>query len=106
MNEHTDFQEITLSSKQKNLLKKLRKGSLVAETKEHYETLCWLAGKGLVHIVNDNEAWFGDNLKCHFEITEDGRMWLRYHRRAWWKELRAWLTLGISLAAFIKSFFF
>lgn len=42
----------------------------------------------------------------HYRINDAGRAYIESRNSNRWKELRAWLTAIISVAAFVKSFFF
>ena len=106
-----NYKDIELSSKQKNMLKKLKNKVLIDPNDKQRKicsTLCDLELLSCSKTYRDlgNGTFSLKDFRLEYKITDAGRMWLSYHRRAWWKELRAWLTLGISLAAFIKSFFF
>ena len=103
-----NYKDLILSDKQINVLKRASKRPIIARPGEWERTLKFLVRSQL---IEHSQSWVvyaedEEPQQPTYRITDAGRMWLSYHRRAWWKELRAWLTLGISLAAFIKSFFF
>lgn len=57
-------------------------------------------------VVDEPRLYEWDDPVYEYQIDPRGRAKLEERQRALWSEFRAWATLTIALAAFIKSFFF
>ena len=71
-----------------------------------FEPIQWLLTNGYIeHLGGDNDM----SPESTFCVTHKGKMYLNNRndldKKTFWKEFRAWFTLAIALAAFIKSFF-
>ena len=71
------------------------------------DPLEWLLEKGYIQYVYGTSDMSPEAM---FSTTYEGKVYLRNRKasdtRDARKEFRAWMTLAIALAAFIKSFFF
>lgn len=71
------------------------------------EPLEWLLDNGYVCHCDGTTDMSPESMFC---ITYEGKVYLRNRkssdRHSFLKEFRAWSTLAIALAAFVKSFFF
>lgn len=74
--------------------------------------IAYLRKEGYLEILPSHVSLHGDNftLDAPFRITYKGRTALeaelKSRRHLNFSEFRAWITLAIAIAAFIKSFFF
>lgn len=72
----------------------------------------WLLDNKYIQVESGHSFLHGEDItpKTPLEITVQGEIALSQekesHKRTKFNEIRAWITLGISIAAFIKSFFF
>lgn len=70
------------------------------------EFLEWLLDHGYIKHYDGDTGMSPESMFC---VTHKGKMYLNNRndldRKSFWKEFRAWFTLAIALAAFIKSFF-
>lgn len=71
-----------------------------------YEPMHWLLNNGYIEHLGDENDMSPEAMFC---VSHKGRMYLNNRneldKKTFWKEFRAWFTLAIALAAFIKSFF-
>lgn len=79
---------------------------ILGDSVNAHEPIDWLLTQGYI------KCYFPDDMspESEFCITYEGKVALaskaELDRKTFYIELRAWLTLAIALAAFIKSFFF
>lgn len=71
-----------------------------------YEPMQWLLINGYIEHVGGENDMSPESMFC---VSHKGKMYLNNRndldKKTFWKEFRAWFTLVIALAAFIKSFF-